>query len=353
MATWAELRERRQPKVLAVAGFALAVLATDRFTHIPYSTDMAGTGPWKVPVGRELVLTGARKQELLTVQTAAGEGMAMAANHGMVEGRDQPFRNLAWTVSPARGETPADFKIALYLAFAEPSPKAKLTLFRSNESAARELRFTSPNAAVIVSGQILTGNSTTRPPTKFHVDGRQAPVPFGPVEFMLLPGGSMSLTLPRIENRRDEQLTINVGSFENLRGSRLRLREVAIRSEGMVVDEAGPDEEATAEDPGEIVRSACSAPARRNFWTALIRSSSAPTGADCDPRNLAITALSIKDDEISVNLAGHAYDYDPDQVASSRWFNWFKNNPLLAAFTGAAFAVYAGFVLKVLVGKKS
>jgi hypothetical protein len=304
--------QKHRTKLAAIAILGVAVVITDRLTHLPTAESILQGRTWEIPVGHEVVLGGIKPGPLVTIESAAGDGVKLEAGPlRLDDGRT--VNRLSWQVSKLDGQPAGDNKVKVPIDASGPGEPGSVIMQRAGEEVRPELLIGSADTALRVEAGLAIGDSLELPPMALIADGRPLDLPGFGIGFTLLPGGDVSLAFPSHPDGTPKGLTLAPGQRERT-GLRLRLREIGIGSEG-------------ARRPW---KSACAAPAGDHLWSALVRRSTTPAGSDCSAEPLlAVTALGISKDRISVDLAGSAYVTDASAPVTARWWSWATANPLL------------------------
>lgn len=307
-----ELLRKHRTKLAAIGILAVAVVITDRLTHLPTAESILQGRTWEIPVGHELMLAGVKAGPLVTIESAAGDGVKLEAGPLRLD-NGRAVNRLSWQVSKLDGQSVGDNKVRVQIAASQPDERGSVVLQRAGEEVRPELLIGSVDTTFRVEAGLAIGDMLELPPMALIVDGRPLDLPGFGLGFTLLPGGDLSLAFPSHPDGTPKGLTLAPGERERT-GLRLRTREIGIRSEG-------------AQSPW---KSACAAPSGDHLWSALVRRSTIPAGPDCSAEPLlAVTALGISKDRISVDLAGSAYVTDASAPVTARWWSWATANPLL------------------------
>lgn len=331
---------RHWPKVGALAAIVLLTGLTDSLTHVPTAAPIIDDRSWEVPVGNELWLTGAMPGQLLALQPGAGDGVALEAGPvRLADGRTAA--SISWQVSTP-GKSVGDNKVLVQLAIPPSAPNGTVVLQRAGDEVPPEFLVGSPDTPLEVAAGVTIGDELVLPPIHVRIDGKPVDDPGLALGFTLQPGGSLALTVPAKPDGSLSGLLVRIGERERT-GNRLRLREAAIRSEGV----ARP------------WKSACSAPPGKTDW-GWVRGSGPPSGKACAPPDragtmplLAASALTIDEKTIRIDLVGSAYVVDTRKPANARWLDWAKGNLFLAAVMSILIGTLAGWLIKTLLGRVS
>ena len=291
-----------------------------------------------MPVGNELWLTGAMPGPLLDIQAGAGDGVKLEAGPvRLADGRTAG--SVSWQVSTP-GKTVGDNKVALQVAIPPGAANGTIVLQRAGDEVPPEFMVGSPDTPLEVVAGIAIGDALELPPIHVLVDGKPVDDEGLALSFTLQPGGTLALTVPSKPDGSLSGLLVRIGARERT-GNRLRLREAAVRSEGV-------------ERPW---RSACSAPPGKTDWGG-VRGSGVPSGKACAPPDragivplLAASALTIDEKTIRIDLVGSAYVVDARKPANARWLDWAKGNLFLAAVISILIGTLAGWLIKTMLGR--
>lgn len=331
---------RHWPKVAALAAIMLLTLVADRLTRVPTATAIIEDSTWEVPVGNELLLTGAPPGRLLDLQTGAGDGIALEAGPvRLTDGRRA--EGLSWQVSTP-GTTEGDNKVRIQISTPPQAGDGTVILERAGDEVPPEFLASSPDMDLAVEAGVVFGDELVLPPIHLLVDGKAIDDPGLALAFTLLPGGALSVTVPSKPDGRLSGLLVRIGQRER-KGNRLRLREAAIRSDG-------------AERPWKV---ACAAPEGATRWAVAWRNSAVPHGDDCAaaapsaraPALLAASALTIDEKTIKVDLRGSAYVVDTRKPVQARWLAWAKGNIVLSLVLSGMLLVIVNWLIRTLRGK--
>lgn len=327
---------RLDPVLLRRGAVAIAIivaaLAVDRLTHLPLAAPLFDRRTWTVPVGHRLEFAGVRGPELMQVETAAGDGVRLSAERVRLDG-GPAARTLDWVVSRLDAG-PGDGKVHVEIAAAAPGRAARFAVRRSGATTRPELLIDGADVPLLVRAGLVFGDDRTLPPTALLVDGRPAAQSLA-FSFVILPGGSLSLTFPTYADGTPKGLTVDLGTEERM-GPRLWLRQAGI----------------VADDTTRPRLAACAAPPGAQLWPVLLRTSAAIEARDCTAdRMLAATALDIGKDTLTLSLAGSAYLVDADQPTTARWWQWIRDNPILGSLVGLAFTALVGAMWRGLGGR--
>jgi len=331
---------RHWPKVAALAAIAVLTLVADRLTRVPTAAAIIEDSTWEVPVGNELLLTGAPPGRLLDLQTGAGDGIALEAGPvRLADGRRA--EELSWQVSTP-GTTEGDNKVRIQLGKPPQAGDGTLILERAGDEVPPQFLASSPDMDLEVEAGVVFGDELVLPPIHLLVDDKAVDDPGLALAFTLLAGGELLVTVPSKPDGRLSGLLVRIGERER-KGNRLRLREAAIRSDG-------------AERPWKV---ACAAPEGATRWPVAWRSSAVPHGDDCAaaapsakaPALLAASDLTIDEKTIKVDLRGSAYVVDTRTPVQARWLEWVKGNIVLSVVFGVLLAALVKWLVGTLRGK--
>lgn len=318
---------------LIALAIVVSALAIDRLTHLPLAAPLFDRRTWTVPVGHRLELAGVRGPELMQIETAAGDGIRLSAEQVRLEGNGQPTtRTLDWLVSRLK-TGPGDGKVHVEITSAVPDRTAHFSIQRSGATTRPELLIEDNDAPLLIRAGLIFGDDRTLPPTALLVDRKPVAQSLA-FSFVVVPGGSLSLTFPTYADGTPKGLSIDVGAQDRI-GPRLWLGRAAIVADGTVRPRL----------------SACAAPPGTQLWSALLRASAAVRPQDCAAdHTLAATALEIGKDTLTLSLAGSAYLFDADQPTTARWWQWIRDNPILGSLVGLAFTTLVGAMWRGLGG---